>query len=461
MTRLKYLHLLFLFACAGNMAVAPNVAVAQADKTRSTLERLTKRVAQASDTDPLTFELSLKLAREAARRNAVEALKLALQWTGPVPHAVQAEWNGYHRQLKPDRRGRIKFGLAVPVSGAFKSLGEAVLKGTRKALSRRAIPLLIQDTKGTEAGARQAIQRLARQNVSVIIGPIGHRESEAAAIEAARHKVALVSLTTKRHLERIHSNIFRYRCDRNQKADRLAVYAVRGLRQRRAAILYPDSPQSRGPMAAFWSKFERLGGQITGVESYIAGDSRSLSRAISALVGRRYTQYRTQSKKWARLNYKARDTGQKVKPIVDFEVLLIAAPAKDLKLIIPFLSYWDIPFRGGPLSAAQRGPAVQLLALDFRPAVVETGKRDLDLTQLHVAECVSGVRGLHRGFPLLAEHAFDLSNKLARTFTGPAASPEVRLRKSGHFRWSAYGLQIMQPSLYFVNQYGRLEELGQ
>lgn len=69
------------------------------------------------------------------------------------------------------------FGLAVSLSGADRQAGQAALRGMFLAQRSfeprpRSVDLLIEDTKGTRLGAREAVQALCDKGVPLIIGPI-------------------------------------------------------------------------------------------------------------------------------------------------------------------------------------------------------------------------------------------------------------------------------------------------
>jgi len=93
----------------------------------------------------------------------------------------------------------VKVALLVPLSGAQENLGQALLQAAQLALfdvGSDSFELIPRDTKGTEAGAREAAQSAVADGAQMVLGPIFSPEVKAARTVLSSHNINMVAFTT-------------------------------------------------------------------------------------------------------------------------------------------------------------------------------------------------------------------------------------------------------------------------
>ena len=225
------------------------------------LEGLQARMQSATRTRPYRIGVILPLSTSNRRvadlvRETVDGLRLALlaDQEGRLPQV---------RMQQPELQAFAGLnGLSDFASLADNSQGNSAPQPWQ---------LVFRDSKLKPDHTRKMIQELVEQEqVSAIIGPLTRRTSEAAAEEAQRFGVPLISLSLTRSVPEIGEFVFRNNLSWQQEIQTLLRHAVDYQQARRFMILYADNRQGREKMRLFWEEAERLGLEIHGAEPFSA-----------------------------------------------------------------------------------------------------------------------------------------------------------------------------------------------
>ncbi len=230
---------------------------------------------------------------------------------------------------------RYAVGCVLPLTGRYATYGNRALdaiilaSGVFDPDRNSPIQLFIEDSKGDSVTAREAVRKLAREHhVIGIIGPLGSAAALEAAKEAQGLGVPIITLTQRKNIAERGDYVFRDFLTGDMQVKALVTYSIRNLGIGNFAILYPDDNYGTEMMTLFWDEVLRQGGQIRGVESY-SGKQTDFGREIKSLTG---------------LNFPEEDeaSGEKPKPVVDFDALFIPDSYSTVSMIAPQLTFYDI-----------------------------------------------------------------------------------------------------------------------
>lgn len=245
-------------------------------------------------------------------------------------------------------------GVAVPLSGPQKRWGDAILQGIGLALGEGAgIRLAIRDTRGEPDGAAAAIEALALEEGAIaIVGGVTNAEAERAAATAEELGVPLISLSKQDGVTAAGPYVFQHMLTAGAQARALAdlFMGKRGLK--RFAIMYPQVAYGAELANAFWDEVEARGGEVRAAESYPM-DRTTFTPLVKEMVGKRWLDERTDFvegvKEIAQKEadpFRRRKQLEKLRdglaPVVDFDAVLIADFARNVKLITPALAVEDV-----------------------------------------------------------------------------------------------------------------------
>jgi len=241
---------------------------------------------------------------------------------------------------------RYALGCLLPLSGPYASIGQKTLDAVELAFSQvtaaqggSPLKLVIKDSGGDPEKAVAAVQALARQQVAAIVGPIV--AVRAAAEEAQRLRIPMITLTQKADIPAIGDFIFRNFITPQMQVERIVAYAVERLGARRFAIFYPREKYGTTFMQYFWDEVSSRGGRVTGAESYLPGQT-DFADDIKKLVGLYYPVPEALKPPEYRRPETPAGRKQKPRPIIDFDVLFIPDAPSSAGLIIPQLAFYDV-----------------------------------------------------------------------------------------------------------------------
>lgn len=242
-------------------------------------------------------------------------------------------------------------GVILPMSGRYKLLGEAVMRGISLGLRDSDIEVVVKDNQGDVMLAGKAVEDLAFDEGAIAaIGPLLGDDATRAAVVAEELQFPLLTLTRSENITAIGPHIFRNMLTNSAQADALADYATRILGYEDFGVLYPNTSYGVELTNAFWDALAERGGEVRGAESY-DHDQTTFSTPVKKLVGRYYLEDRSDylegirgiSEKDA---FRRRKAAEKVRgelePIVDFEALFIPDAWSTVGLVAPALAVEDV-----------------------------------------------------------------------------------------------------------------------
>ncbi len=344
-------------AAQGGDPAAQQRLVALIDSQASFLD-VTTLYAQG-ESAPAFGLVAAKMARVYAHlgdpARAREAAEAALaHGAGGMDAQVKATLDrlALHDQVQP-----TMVGVILPLSGRFKSYGDAIQDGISLAIRPKdGLQVVYKDSQADPLLAAQAVEELAKEGAIAILGPVGIAEAPAAAVRAEELGVPMLSLSRAEGLTDLGRYIFRDSLTNSEQGRALARYATEVLKTKSAAVLAPDIPSSSEVSGAFWSGMEDAGGEIRGYETYRAHDT-TFSRPIQKLVARDDLQNRPDFRAAAAKIYQTQKSPywrhrmleelvQQQPPVVDFDALLIPDYYKTIGLIAPALAVEDVITNG-------------------------------------------------------------------------------------------------------------------
>jgi ABC-type branched-subunit amino acid transport system substrate-binding protein len=259
---------------------------------------------QADDIDALWDQMDDDLARshlmyryatlQVVQENYDEALEVLIAFLEAYPNHVFA---ADASQIIDTLEQRLSFtpqtlGCLLPLSGRYRLYGQQALNGIELALSLMQsseqpflIKLVIRDSESEEHTAVQGVKALVEAGVGAIIGPIV--TSPAAAREAQKQNVPMVTFTQKPDITEIGDYIFRHFITPQNQVQTLVSYFINSVGLQDFAIMYPHESYGQTFMTLFWEEVIRQGGRVVGVESYDM-EQTDFASAIQKLVGTYY-----------------------------------------------------------------------------------------------------------------------------------------------------------------------------
>jgi ABC-type branched-subunit amino acid transport system substrate-binding protein/TolA-binding protein len=280
-----------------------------------------------------------------------------------LAEAPQSQWAPDAQKLldRVARRGEVKpkvIGAVLPMTGKYKALGEAVVRGAQLALKGTDIELVVKDSQGDVNLAGNLVEELAFKDGAIaIIGPLLADDSRRAGLVAEELQVPIITMTRMEGVTDIGTHVFRNMVTNQQQAQALADYAMGELGFKTFAVLYPNIPFGVELTDDFWTEIEKRGGVIRGAETY-AHDQTTFTEEAKRLVGRANLTERHEYIEGVREiqqnkdldDYRKRKAYEKLKsnlpPIIDFEALLIPDAWPKVSLVAPALAVEDIITNG-------------------------------------------------------------------------------------------------------------------
>jgi ABC-type branched-subunit amino acid transport system substrate-binding protein len=301
--------------------------------------------------------LTMKLARihlhlrDHARAEEM-AREVFLRWPdGPYAADAKAivEHIGKLNFVRPN-----VIGVAVPLTGPQKRLGEMILAGVGLALGEGSpYRLAVRDTRGEPDGADAAIQALAlEEGAIVVVGGVTTAEAERAASAAEDLHLPFVSLSRQDGITEAGPHVFQNMLTPSAQARALVDLAMGKRNMKRFALLWPSVPYGVELANAFWDEVEARGGEVRAAETY-ASDRTTFTPLVQSMVGKLFLDDRSDWQEQVKeIGQKERDpfrrrkaiekAREKLDPLTDFEAIFIPDGASNVKLIAPALAVEDV-----------------------------------------------------------------------------------------------------------------------
>ena len=311
------------------------------------------------ETSPLADQILYRLgAREMSDGNAGKAEEHLRALMARFP---QSQYYAQAQQLIDSLATQSKadpnvVGVLLPLRGKFASFGMRSLHGVEMAFRvfnaqepDAKITLVIEDSGEDAETAVKALDRLVYKDHAIaVIGPLLSKGIDQITSRAQEIGVPLISLARYTGVQSDY--IFQAGLTLKLQASEIARYAIERLNMKRFAILYPSDKVGQEISQDFWDAVEGYGGEITGVESYNAGET-DFRQAVDKLSGTYYSEARTretdalaQEREENNIKKKTRRTEKffDLPPIVDYDAVFIPDEPKVAGQIIPMFAYRDV-----------------------------------------------------------------------------------------------------------------------
>ncbi|MDP2647130.1 MAG: penicillin-binding protein activator [Desulfobacterales bacterium] len=344
---------------------------------------------------------------------------------------------------------REKIGCLLPLTGPYAAIGKRALMGVELAVNLSAsgkapssIQVIVKDTGSNPETAARAVRELYHDKVAAIIGPI--ITAEAAALEAQKLKIPIITLTQKSLIAETGDYVFRNFFTPEMQVKAMLSYGVKKLGLKRFAILYPDEKYGTTFMNLFWDEVIAQQGTVVGVESYSL-EQTDFAAPIKKLVGLYYDEpedirikkealnsilgYHDYDRGQARPADRGKDTEPEPEPIVDFDAVFIPDAPRKVGLIIPQLAYYDV--EDVYLFGTNLWHSDQLvqMARQFVQGAIFTDGFFVESKSPHVKEFVNKFNQIYGSKPEFIEAiAYDTAKIMIQTVRRPEVRSRSQLR---------------------------------
>ena len=193
--------------------------------------------------------------------------------------------------------------------------------------------LVVRDSQLNPEITKSLVHELVEtERVIAIIGPLARKTSEAAAEEAERLRVPLISLSLTESIPELGEFIFRNNQSWKQEIQELLEYATSELQACRFLILYAKTREGRQKMRLFWDAAVLKGCKVVAVEGFKYEGQKSLVNEFDTFTGK-IRRLGTEDK------IILKELKEKEVPIHNFDAVFVAVGSggvKNLSLIFPY-----------------------------------------------------------------------------------------------------------------------------
>ncbi|MBS1255139.1 MAG: hypothetical protein MAG581_00938 [Deltaproteobacteria bacterium] len=315
---------------------------------REALELLDQRLSLARETGNLEQYLLL----EKKRRSLVTALNVSPRRIGvilpmsssnaKIAELSQQTLNGLWLALQANRVLALSANREDNSSSHNKMNTENSDNETVNELSQEfdeSWELVIRDSHLDAEKTKAAIRELVEiEGVIAIIGPLARKTSEAAAEEAERLGVPLISLSLTDSIPQLGEFIFRNNKSWKQEVQKLADYAIGKLQACRFLILYAKTREGRQKMRLFLKAASLKGCEAVAVEGFKDEGQKSLVNEFDTFTGK--TQRVSETDKNI-----LKELKEKEDPVKNFDAVFVAVGSggvKNLRLILPYSAVYKM-----------------------------------------------------------------------------------------------------------------------
>lgn len=244
-------------------------------------------------------------------------------------------------------------GVALPLSGDIKSLGERALAGIDIAMEEmtqdptKKYRLEIKDTKGNAATGAFAVKDLIEvNNVAVIIGGLNSSEATKEYLEAKKYGVMFISLS-KVLLPKEEKNHLLIEIPGSIESQVSYLFSEKMMSKmgKKPAIMYPKTEIGEAYANEFWRQSKKLNLDITGLISFDPAQT-DYRDPVKNILGIKFEREREDElavvKDIAHLeSKKSIKRLQNLQPQVDFDWVFVPALPREVVQILPNFNYFD------------------------------------------------------------------------------------------------------------------------
>lgn len=244
-------------------------------------------------------------------------------------------------------------GVALPLSGDLKGLGERALAGIDIALEdmsqdpEKKYRLEIKDTKGNPANGAFAVKDLIEvNNVAAIIGGLNSSEATKEYLEAKKYGVVFISLS-KVLLPKEEKNHLLIEIPGSIESQVSLLFSEKMMAKigKRPAILYPRNDIGEAYANEFWRQSKKNNLDITGLISFDTNQT-DYRDPIKNILGIKFNREREEElsivNDIAHLeSKKSIKRLQNLQPQVDFDWVFVPALPRETVQLLPNFNYFD------------------------------------------------------------------------------------------------------------------------
>ena len=200
------------------------------------------------------------------------------------------------------------------------------------------IELILRDSRLSEEKTRTAFQELVeKEHVIAVIGPLARRTSEAAAEEAQRWKVPMISLSITSSIHENKEFVFRNNQNWKLEVQSLVRYAHDYFQAKRFAILFSRTREGRQKAHLFQQVVGEFGGKVVALKGFIPLQ-KSFIHEFDTFTGK----LRKMSHEEVQV---IEELEEKEDPISNFDAVFVAIGVegmKDLQVIFPYAAVYQM-----------------------------------------------------------------------------------------------------------------------
>ena len=244
-------------------------------------------------------------------------------------------------------------GVALPVSGDRKSLGERALNGIDMALMEinsdpnKKFQIEVKDTQSQAAeGAFAVSELIEKNNVVAVIGGLVPSSATKEYLEAKKRGVLFISLSPV-YLPKDEKNQLLIEISGSIESQINQIFSDKILNKlgKRPAIIYPKNELGEAYANEFWRKSKLLNLDVTGVVSYDKNAS-DFKDPVKNILGIKFTREREEEASLvndvARLEQnKNVKRLQNLQPQIDFDWIFVPGNPREVVQVLPNFNYFD------------------------------------------------------------------------------------------------------------------------
>lgn len=262
---------------ANNKNIALRLKAAVKKLSIADILALSERVTDPVTRGYLIYTLGMKEVDEKRHDDAVRTFS---QFVAASPkHEYADEARRMLRDLGGGTPGTVGgqhiIGCLLPLTGSYAHYGKKALRAVELAVGEAApggdVGVLVKDTGSNSNQAVQAVQEMARENVTAIIGPI--ITAAAAASEAQDAGIPIIVLTQKPDITKTGDYVFRNFLTPRMQVRSLVSHGMQMMGIRRYAVLYPQEKYGTVFLEAFRNEVQAQGGDLVAAQSYTVKQS--------------------------------------------------------------------------------------------------------------------------------------------------------------------------------------------